>query len=303
MHCYNYLCADFTIVLNTEPSTYIIDSTRILQANEDSVLNRHLSFEKDTSLYFSKDKLSVFLGKDADNQTGKAGEKRPFTLEGDDGIFALLLVCFLFFTRIYRGGFSFFEENLSFLFSFRKNKNLFNETTSTEFWFNFILVFQSILLASIVMFDFFLEFEEHPVPKHSFFTILLFIFSISFFLFLKYIFYIVIGYLFDIKEAIHIWIRNYIIILEMMGIIAFIPALMLVYSQNVHYFLLIFFIILFIASRLLLFYRLITFFLKQHVNFLFLIAYLCSVEIIPYTILYQVLIYIYKVDIISLLWH
>lgn len=288
----------------SEATYYVIDSAKIRREYEDSISSRQLyTLEKDTSIYFSEKKLALLHRQAMDDRTGHEGIKRPFTLEGDDGIFALLLICFVFFTRIYKGGFSFFRENSRLLFSSRKSLNLFSETTTTEFWFNFILVFQTILLTSLIMFDSFLELEQYPVPKYSFYTVSLFAVTISLFLGIKYLIYRFAGYLFNIQSHVHIWLRNYMIVLEMMGIIAFIPTLMLVYSQSFHQYLLMFFLVLFVLSRIILFYRIITFFLKAHVNFLFLIAYLCSLEIIPYFILYQILIYLYKIDIITWLWH
>jgi len=282
---------------------YVIDSLEISRAYEDSIFNSTpLFLGKDAFVIipeynnYTKNKSLTIQGED-----GHEGIKRPFTLEGDDGIFALLLICFVFFTRIFKGGFSFFKENISLLFSTRKNLNLFSETTTTEFWFNFILVFQTILLTSIIVFDSFLESVSY-IPQNSFFTVLLFTLAISVFLSVKYLFYRLLGYLFDLQNEIKAWLRSYMIVLEMIGIIAFIPALMLVYSQSFHEYLLFFFFILFFISRLILFYRIITFFLRRHVNLLFLITYLCSVEIIPYILLYQVLVYLYKVDIVSLLW-
>lgn len=300
MHCYNYLCQNFLEQqsLNTEQSTYInLQDSTVSYSYGDSLLNCYLPFSEKDTFY-----LSMKVSSEVE-QTGHIGTKRPFTLEGDDGIFALLLICFVFFTGIYRGGLTFFKENIRSFFSLRRNSNSLNQATTTDFWFNFVLVFQMILLTSIILFDFFLESNGNYVPPHSFYTIILFIFTISVFLLLKYLVYKLIGFLFNIEDIISVWLRNYILILEMIGIIAFIPVLVLVYSQNLHEYLLIFFIVLFIVSRLLLFYRIITFFLEQHVNILFLIAYLCSVEIIPYVILYQILSNLYKIDIISLLWH
>lgn len=284
-------------------SNYVLDSLKITREYEDSIFYN-------TPFFLSKDTIVNMPGSNYLNNTsltvqvsnGHEGIKRPFTLEGDDGIFALLLVCFVFFTRIFKGGFTFFKENIGLLFSSRKNLNLFSETTTTEFWFNFILVFQTILLISIILFDSFLESISYDEYRNSFVTVLLFTFTITVFLTIKYLFYKLMGYLFEIQVEIKAWLRSYMIVLEMLGIIAFIPALMLVYSQSFHQYLLFFFFILFFVSRLILFYRIITFFFKRHVNLLFLITYLCGVEIIPYILLYQVLVYLYKVDIVGLLW-
>lgn len=285
---------------------YIVDSVAIARAYKDSA-DYHSLFriEKDTSMYFSSDKVRYLQQSKEQNINrvrGHEGIKKAFTLENEDGVLILLLVCFLFFTRIYKGGIVFFKENTRLLFSNRENLNMFSETTIREFWFNFILLFQHVLLTAIILFDLFLESDKYPLPQYPFVTILVSLSVLSVFIYSKILFYRFIGYIFNIKEYMKIWVRTYIIVLEMMGMIAFVPTLIMVYSQSFHYILLSFFIVLFILSRLILFYRIITFFLRQHVNFLFLIVYLCTVEIIPYIILYQVLIYLYKVDLISLLW-
>lgn len=261
-------------------------------------------FEEDTSMYFSTEKLNKIntIDKNLILNQGHVGVDKLFTLEQDDGIFVLIILCFFFFSRIYKGSFSFFKENSRLLLSSRENPNLFAETTVSEFWFNFILIFQAIMLSSIVLFDVFLESNENSVPHHSFSTTMLFMLVISLFLFSKYLFFLLLGYLFDIKDKIQVWIRTYMIVIEMIGIIAFVPVLVLVYSQSYHDILIMFCLCLFIISHFILFYRVIVFFIQQNVNFLFLIAYLCSVEIIPYIILYQVLVYLYKIDLTNLLW-
>lgn len=287
----------------TKERTYFtVDSAGENNLLDDSLRTQNLqNLEKDSALFFSYKDVSIYASKASSDQ-GKEGQTRPFTLDGDDGIFALLLLCFVLFTRIYKSGLVFFKESFRILFSFHKSQNLFSETTTTDFWFNFILIFQSILLSSVVVFDSILESRiELNLPINSFYTIILFIFSITIFLLLKYLFYRFIGFVFEIQEQIHIWIRNYILVLEMLGIVAFIPSLVLVYYQNFHEYLLIFFFVLFIISRLILFYRITIFFLHSHVNFLFLIPYLCSVEIVPYLLLYQILVHLYNVDIINLL--
>ena len=293
--------------MNTELVTYyVIDSLKITESKKDSATHQSLfGFEKDTSLFFSKthsEARQKLTTERSQLNNGHAGVNKVFTLEQDDGVLALLVLCFLLFTRIFKGGFAFFRENSRLLFSTRENLNLFSETTVTEFWFNFILVFQTILLSAIVLFDTFLESDEYKLPQHSFYTIILFMLTIFVFLLFKYLLYKILGNLFDVQNQVKIWLRSCTIVLSMMGIIAFVPTLMMVYSQSFHNYLLIFFLILFIISQLILFYRIIAFFLQENVNFFFLIAYLCGVEIIPYILLYQVLIYLYKVDLIGLLW-
>jgi len=261
--------------------------------------------ESDSSgIYMAFEKYTNSTTLDASETVpGYAGTSRGFSLDQMDGIFALLLICFLFLTRIYKGGFLFFKENSRLVFSSRENSSLFSETTITEFWYNIALVFQTILLTSIIIFAVFTEANDLYVPPNGFLTIVLFILSISLLEGLKYLFYKFMGYVFNVQSSVDIWLRSYIIVIEMTGIIAFIPVLIMVYSNNYHDILTIFFIILFIASRLIIFYRIIIFFLRENVNFLYLIVYLCSVEFLPYVLLYKGLTYLYKIDVISLLWH
>lgn len=290
--------------------TYVIDHFAIEKAKLDSILHKQLySFERDIDIMsFSNNSLSTNLSIDTRFKNEKdipkdhQGSFRLFTLEQDDGVFALLLFCFICITRIYKGGASFFSQNFKLLFSSRESVNLFTQTTIREFWFNFVLLFQSILLISISVFDYFLVLDSNKIPIHSFYTISLFFVSISLFLGFKYLFYRFTGWVFDIQKKIYIWLRTYMIVLEMIGIIAFIPTLMLVYSVNLQFPFIYFLTILFIVSRIILFYRACVFFLQSNVNILYLITYLCSVEIIPYILLFYFLEYLYKIDLTSLLW-
>lgn len=313
MHSYFLsLCEiKYRIILNRDTiSTYVIDSFAIVKAKKDSALYKQLySFEKDIDIMsFSNNSLDKEqslqnrCSKDINTHLGHAGNFKLFTLEQDDGVFALLLLCFLCITRIYKGGVSFFSENMRLLFSSRENINLFSQTTIREFWFNFILIFQSILLTSVILFDYFLVSNSNKIPVHSFYTITMFIVVISSFLAIKYCFYRFTGWVFGVQKKLDVWLRTYMIVIEMLGIIAFIPTLILVYSVNFQLSFIHFLIILFVISRIILFYRVSVFFLQSNVNILYLITYLCNVEIIPYILLFYFLEYLYKIDLTSLLW-
>lgn len=235
---------------------------------------------------------------------GHVGIKRFFSIEQIDGIFVLLLLCFTLLVHIHRKGFGFFKGNLRLVFSSRATTNLFSESTISEFWYNFLLLFQTVFLCSIVFFIYFFESDvSDTYPDSPFATIISFVLLISLFIAFKSLFYRFIGFLFSIQNFITIWLRAYTIVVEMIGITAFIPVLLLIYFDYYHNILFIIFLFLLLASRLIIISRIVLFFLQKNVNFLYLIAYLCSVEIIPYILLYNGLLFLYKIDIISLLWH
>jgi hypothetical protein len=256
----------------------------------------------DKSLFFAVEKQQTLQQtRPAENHDGV---KPLFSLEQTDGIFALLLLSFLFLTHIYKNGLLFFRENISFVYSTRKNANQFNETTTTDFWYNFILLFQFVLMSAIALFVIFQQRDSDYIPSHAFLLVLLLMLGITVGGLVKYLFYRFVGFIFDIQDAIRTWFRSYMIMLEMIGLIAFIPVLFLVYSNYYHELLIDVLTGLFIISRLIIIDRISCFFLRRRDNILFLIAYLCSVEIIPYLVWYRELMYLYRIDItsLSLLW-
>lgn len=249
-----------------------------------------------------------YLGNDTITQTTQPkdvrheGVKRFSLIEDSDGIFLLLLFCFALFVHIYRRGLGFFKESAYMVFSVRRSSNLFNQATITEIWYDFLLLFQTILIYSIVLFVFF--FENDPSRVYSgnlFLSVISFVVVIILFNLIKYLLHRFIAYLFDVKQIFEIWLRGYIIIVEILGLISFVPLLLLIYFDYYHNVLFFIFLLLFLISRLIIIYRSVIFFLEKGVNFLYLIAYLCTVEIIPYVLLYNGLSYLYKIEVTSIL--
>lgn len=223
----------------------------------------------------------------------------PFNMEQTDSVFVLLLFCFMFFAHIYSGGFSFLKENLMLVYSSERSIRLGKENTIKEAWYNYFLVFQAIVLASVSLFDIFMEYipsnRQHITPL---ITIASFILLISVCFVLKILFYKLLGYIFNMQSLASGWNSTYIIVFEILGILYFIPTLLLIYSDFWHKFIIGFMLILFLISQIILLGRIVFFFFKEKFNFLFLIAYLCSVEIMPLLFLYAGLVYIYRIDII-----
>ncbi|MDU1889118.1 MAG: DUF4271 domain-containing protein [Dysgonomonas sp.] len=225
------------------------------------------------------------------------------SVEQTDGVFALLLICFLFFAHIYNGGISLLKENFSLLFSSEKRHRLYQQVTVKETLFGYFLLVQAIVLASICVYDVFVGYEPTAEgAKSPLITILSFIITISLFLLLKDLLYKFIGYIFDIQKSMNIWRRTYFATIEVLGILYFIPTLLLVYSDFYHFQVILFVLILFLLVQIILFYQIIIFFIREKFNFLFLIAYLCSFEILPYIFLSVGLIYLYRIDVLNTLW-
>ena len=247
--------------------------------------------------------VATYTQKDSKTDTSRHyGSKLPFSMESIDGIFVLILFCFLCFTHIYNGGISFLKENLSLLFRSEKEKRIHKQTTVRDILYGYFLVFQAIILIAICVYDVFVEYDSSVVIHTPFLTIITFILTIGIFLGVKDFIYKITGYIFDQQSLMRSWRRVSVVSIEILGVLYFIPTLLLIYSNHYHLEILVFMLLLFLIVQITLFYQIIIFFVNQKFNFLYLIAYLCTFEILPYIFLSTGLIYLYRTDIFNTLW-
>lgn len=230
------------------------------------------------------------------------GVRIPFTIEQADGIFGLLLLSFLFFAHIYNGGFSFLKENLGLLFSFDKGQRLYSQTTAKEVIYSYFLIFQSVVLVSVCAYDIFIDY--YPAEngmQNPLLVILMFMIVISLFIGAKNLLYRIVGYIFDEEKQIAIWRRTHTTLIEVLGILYFIPTLFLLYANVYSLGIIIFMFILFVLVQITLFYQIIIFFIREKFNFLYWIAYLCTFEILPYIFMAKGLKYLYRIDVLNII--
>lgn len=233
---------------------------------------------------------------------GHDGIKLPFAIEHSDSVFILLLFCFIFFAHIYHGGFSFLKDQISFLFSSGKNNRMHGQTTVKEVLYGYFLLFQTIVLISVCTYDVFLELSiETDNDNRALITITSFILLIVFFFGVKDFIYMLLGVIFDMDKMVNSWRRIYIMAMEVLGILYFIPTLFLIYANYYHFQIVAFMLILFLIVHAILFYQIISFFIQEKFNFLYLIAYLCTFEILPYIFLIIGLVYLYRIDVFNIL--
>ncbi|MDR1091836.1 MAG: DUF4271 domain-containing protein [Prevotella sp.] len=247
--------------------------------------------------------LTAYTGKDSSPDASRHdGSKLPFSMENTDGISVLLLFCFIFFAHIYNGGISFLKENLSLLFQSEREKRMHKQTTVKEILYGYFLVFQAIVLVAVCVYDVFVEYDPAYAVHTPFLTVITLILVIGLFLGAKDFIYKIIGYIFDQQKLMITWRRVSVVGIEILGILYFIPTLLLIYSDYYHTEILALMLLMFLVVQMTLFYQIIFFFVNQKFNFLYLIAYLCTFEILPYIFLSTGLIYLYRTDIFNILW-
>ena len=219
----------------------------------------------------------------------------PFSLEQADGIFILCTICFMMFAYIYQGSFKTAKTNLSLAFSFNPDSYESHSLTTRDIWYSYYLILQFTIFVSITAYSYFIENPGYRVyDGEPSITIIMFIVVISTFLLLKRLIYKMIGSIFDIQQEMKIFEYSQLFIIELLGIIYFIPTLLVIYSGYAHNMICTLMAVVFIVVQFIFFCQQLTFFVRKKFNFLFSIAYLCTVEIIPYVLLITAIIYLYN---------
>jgi hypothetical protein len=87
------------------------------------------------------------------------------------------------------------------------------------------------------------------------------------------------------------WIIYYSRMMEILGVIFFLPAVFYVYLHEIGNIILISLILLFFISRLLIYIELLNIFVKNKISPFYFFIYLCGTEIAPYLLLYKVVLF------------
>lgn len=234
-------------------------------------------------------------------ESNRKGIELPATLHRSNGIFALLLFCFLIVAHVYNGGFSFVKENMLLVFSPERAGKTDSQYTTSEILYAYFLVFLAILLISISLYEGFERFAvfsgEHdklPFVRIGIFAVLISVF-VCFKLFLNKF----IGYIFGQEIAAGVWNKMYLVLFSLLGLLCFLPTLILVYSNWWHGIIIGFSLFLFLVMQMILLFRLVVFFISHGYSILSLVMYLLTVEILPYIYLGLGLYYCYQIDIFN----
>ena len=204
-------------------------------------------------------------------------------------IFLLFTLCFAFSSIVFRGEGQALKGNFRNLLSFRsRDKAMFKEQiTISEMWGEFFLLFQAVLIVSMVSFIFLWPESIGALSlQNQLFSFLFIFLSIALFLVAKYGIYRIVDYILPELEM-NEWSEKYVWLIEVFGIACFLPALIFIFLQDVSIFALILLFIIFFICSVLIFGSLLRIFVKKKIGFLYFIAYLCAVEIAPFFMVYK----------------
>lgn len=161
------------------------------------------------------------------------------------------------------------------------------QVTTTEAWGEFFLVIQAMLVIAILGFTFLWD------KGVAMLSLRLQLLTFSALLLLpvlltsvKLLIYRIIA-LFFMPHEIKRWISNYYRLLELMGILLLLPALLSVFLPELKHGMLLLFLLIFVVSRFVIVFGLLNIFVKNKVGGFYFFVYLCGTEIAPYLMFYK----------------
>lgn len=225
----------------------------------------------------------------------------PYRLNTDDGITALLFLCFFLSAYVFTNGKKFLFQQIKDFVHVKERGNLFDKSTAADFRYHLILFFQTSVLIGICFFDYFYDNISELLDVCP--PIVIIGISISaciIYYFIKWILYSFIGWIFFDKTQVSMWLEAYSTISYYLGFSLFPVVLLMIYFDLSLTILVAVVLGLVIFAKMLMFYKWIKFFFNNLYGLFCLIAYFCALEILPCLILFQIVFQINNLLLIKL---
>lgn len=234
---------------------------------------------------------------------GFSGEPISFFQSVQSVFFFLFAVCFVVLA------FWFNKEGPTLVANFRnifsggaRNRNIFKEQiTTTAFWSEIFLVFQTVLIADMAIFTYFWDRGISALTvENMIFLFLLFFLVILLFLLVKYLLYKLIDGVF-LEWGGSVWTEKYFRVVELSGLLIFFPTLFCIFVpeySEIAFFLL---TVIFFIIMLVVFWNLLNIFAENKIGLLNYFLYLCAIEIVPFLLIYKAAIFLVNLQAIKIL--
>lgn len=220
---------------------------------------------------------------------GVAGDPMPYTIAGDNMMSSILLLCFMAtIISISRSQTFIFRQIKSFFFIQRGNTTEVTET-SAEVRFQLLLVAEACLVLAVLYLSYLMETGNttYTVSQFRFIEILTGVFAgyhLS-----KYILYRLVNWVFFSEKNIQQWNVTYLFLEASQGV--FLLPLVFVqsfFSLSIGY-AAIYFVFVVVLFKLLMFYKQQQIFFPQNGRLLQNILYFCTLELVPVSLVWNIL--------------
>ncbi len=266
----------------------------LMRAEEDSLMSLPLQPHFGAFEYLPTDSSRLYFV--ADTVTGRslqmlsgfhAGDPLPFSPLLQGFFFLLLLLGLLLFAIFCRTESRSFQGSFRNLFTVGRSTPLLRkeQVTTTETWGELFLIFQTVMIVSMLVFQGLWNKGVSAFEIGNQLELFVSIMGVLTLLtVLKVLSYRVIGTFFlsaDLKN----WVKQYTRMLELIGVVLFLPAVCFIFLPEWEKLLLIFFVLIFLITRLVIIIGLLNIFVKNKIGGFYFFVYLCGTEIAPWLIL------------------
>ncbi|MBQ8656483.1 MAG: DUF4271 domain-containing protein [Prevotella sp.] len=222
---------------------------------------------------------------------GVPGDPVPYTLHGDNIITLLLLACFMLSVVSFANSRRFFIQQLKGLFHVPRMDDTFMPETSNELRFQLFLVAQTCLLLAILQYSYTQEFigTTFVLPSDYHLIGLFALLFVGYFVLKAALYTVVNTVFFDVKRNVH-WLKTLLFITSVEGVVLFPIVLLLVYFDMEIEKVMTYLIIVLILVKILTFYKCFIIFFRRLSVYLQIFLYFCTLEIVPLTLFWGILI-------------
>ena len=215
----------------------------------------------------------------------------------NDIMLLIVLLLLLAFAIIFRLNTSLLGKMIGNIKASEQRQSIFETTANDNFLFNAFMIFQTLLLCSILLYSTISEYKDSisPDPATMLVTTSILLIIILVFLLFKKSIYTIFGYIFTDKDITKAMLISHQSLFCLWGVSLYFPVLWVLLIGKYYLFAIIIVIISYLVFRATLILRFVYIFLNRNTGLLFLSLYLCAQEIVPLVFLYKGLIYMYNI--------
>ena len=219
---------------------------------------------------------------------GEQGIPFQYLPRTDDFIALILLVCFFISSFVLSRNKRHLLLQIKSFFNQRDRASIFGNSASIDIRFLILMLLQTAIFSGLFFFNFFDDISPSLMENVSPYLLLGgYIVSCAVYILLKWLMYVLLGWIFFDKNKTSLWISSYFTLVCYFGFVLFPFVLLLIYFDLKLIYLVVLGLFLLLFVKILMFYKWIKLFFNKFEGLLLLILYFCALEIIPCLLLYR----------------
>lgn len=233
--------------------------------------------------FYKASKVAGMPGKDAD--------LKPYALHSDVYVTGVIFLCFFLLAYVITVGHRLIFQKIKSIFQERERQSLFDSEDRTGVSYRVYLFLLTSFMWGLLFFDYVQDYHPALFQEASPYIMLgvdvgMFI---GFYL-VKGLLYSFVNWIFFDRDRNERWMDVYFFFNYLVGIILFPLVLLVVYFDLQPQSIILYVGIVAILYIIVLFYKCFSIFFREKYGFLYLIVYFCTLEIVPFLLLWKVLI-------------